>query len=159
MQWDHRAFSAPNLFGVAPRRQLCAARAAGDAQVMMRIEHFLCALRRAGRRSVFIVDNKCGDGRLLIRAAKRARALGFVAIEAKGFDHSPGRIATARALALGARDPAIGFSFLVREDGAPLPVEDDEADLMLAARGEDEAAEVARVAHPDGTIVSHWLSS
>ena len=130
MQWDRHAFSGSNLLGVAPRRQLCAARAAGDAHVMMRVERFLCALRRAGRRSVFIVDNKCGDGRLLIRAA-------------------------ARASALGARDPAIGFSFLVRADGAPLPVEDDEADLMLAARGEDEAAEIARVADPDGAIVSH----
>lgn len=142
MQWDRHAFSAPNL-------------PAGDAHVMMRIERFLCALRKVGRRSVFIVDNRCGDGRLLIRVAKRALALGFVAIEAKGFDRSPDRVAAARASALGARDPAIGFSFLVRADGSPLPVEDDEADLMLAARDEDEAAEIARVADPGGAIVSH----
>lgn len=153
--WDRHAFSASSLLGIAPRRQLAAARAAGDAHVMRRIERFLCTLREAGRRSVFIVDNKCGDGRLLIRAAKRARSLGFVAIEAKGFDRSPDQVAAARASALGARDPAIGFSFLVREDASPLPVEDDEADLMLAARGEDEATEIARVADPDGAIVSH----
>lgn len=122
---------------------------------MRKIERYLAALRKAGRRAVFIIDNKCGDGGLLIEAARRARALGFVAIEAKGFDRSPDRVAIARAAALAGRDPAIGFNFVVREAGSPLPVEDDEADLLLAAPGEDEAAEVARVADPDGAVVTH----
>lgn len=152
----HRTpFPAHHVLGISPRRQSARARRGGTIHVMTRIERFLRGLRDVGRRSVFIVDNKCGDGGLLIRAAQRARALGFVAIEAKGFDRSPDRVAVARAAALAGRDPAIGFNFFVREAGSPLPVEDDEADLLLAAPGEDEAAEVARVADPDGTVVSH----
>lgn len=56
---------------------------------MRRIERFLAARRKSGRRSVFIVYNKCGDGSLLIRAA------------------------------IAGRDPAIGFHFLVRAKGTP----------------------------------------
>lgn len=154
--WGRQAFSVSQVLGVAPRRQMAAARAAGDARAMMRIERFLCALRNAGRRAILIVDDGCGDGRLLIRAAKRARKLGFVAIEAKGFDRSSDHVArAAHAAALAGRDPAIGFSFCLREDGAPLPVEDAEADLILVADGEGDASEIARVAGPAGVIVNH----
>ena len=148
-------FPAHHVLGISPRRQAASARPGGTTHVLARIERFLRGLRDVGRRSVFIVDNKCGDGRLLIETAKRARALGFVAIDAKGFDRSPDRIAMARAAALAGRDPAIGFDFFVRDAGSPLPVEDDDADLMLAFPGEDEATEVARVADPDGTIIDH----
>ena len=154
--WSRQAFSASQLIGAAPRRQMAAVRAAGDARAMMRIERFLCALRNAGRRAILIVDNSCGDGRLLIRAAKRARKLGFVAIEAQGYDRSPDHVArAAHAAALAGRDPAIGFCFRVREDGAPLPVEDAEVDLVLAAEDEDDGAEIARVAVPTALIVNH----
>jgi ubiquinone/menaquinone biosynthesis C-methylase UbiE len=124
---------------------------------MRSVERFLAARRKAGRRTVFIVDTKCGDGNLLIRAAMRARALGFLAIEATGLDRSPEQIVVAaeRARALAGCDPAIGFHFLVRERGAALPVEDDGADLMLAAPGEDDAAEIARAVDPAGAVVDH----
>jgi len=156
MSGGRQAFSVSHMPGVAPRRQMAAVCAAGDARAMMRIERFLCALRNAGRRAILIVDDGCGNGRLLTRVAKRARRLGFVAIEAKGFDRSSDHVARAtHAAALAGRDPAIGFSFCVREDGAPLPVEDAEADLMLVADGEDDAAEIARIAVPAGLIVNH----
>lgn len=151
---DRAAFRAREVLGIAPHRLMSANRT-GEALVMMRIERFLSALRKAGRRSVFIVDNKCGDGSLLMRAAKRARALGFVAIDAKGFDRSTERIALARAAALAWRDPAVGLGFFVRETGSPLPVQEDEADLMLAAPEEDEPEEIERVADPDGIIINH----
>lgn len=144
---------AHHALGISPRRQMIQGPARGESRVMARIERFLVALRDARRRSVFIVDNKCGDGRRLIGAARRARALGFVAIDAKGFDASEERIALARATALAGRDPAIGFGFFVRRDDEALPVGEHEADLMLAAADEDEAAEIERVADPDGAIV------
>jgi hypothetical protein len=151
---DRAAFQARDVLGVAPHRLMTANRTA-EALDMMRINRFLSALREAGRRSVFMVDNKCGDGSLLLRAARRARALGFVAIDAKGFDRSPQRIALARAAALAWRDPAVGIGFFVRDSGSPLPVEENEADLMLAAPDEDEPDEIERVADPKGLVVNH----
>ncbi len=92
----------------------------------------------------------------MIRAAKRARALGFVAVEAKGFDRSLGHVANAaHAAALAGRDPAIGFSFCVREGGEPLPVEDAQADMLLVAGDEADASEIARVAIAGAAIVNH----
>jgi SAM-dependent methyltransferase len=66
---------------------------------MARAEDTFLRLRKAGRRAVLIVDPACGDGALLVRAARRAEALGFVAIEALGFDRDFRRLALARPVA------------------------------------------------------------
>lgn len=68
-------------------------------------------LRQRHRCSVRIVDADCGNGALLIEAARKARALGFTAIEARGIDGSPAMIARARSAAGMMRDGAIGLVF------------------------------------------------
>lgn len=71
----------------------------------------LATLRDQRRHSVRIVDADCACGSLLIAAARQARALGFIAIEARGIDGSSAMIGRARAAAARLRDPAIGLAF------------------------------------------------
>ncbi|WP_420141559.1 SAM-dependent methyltransferase [Sphingomonas sp.] len=110
--------------------------AAEDRAVLHRIDHALIALRRAGRRAVRIVDPRCGSGTWLFRAARHAAWLGFVAIEARGVDADPARIAQARNLAAGVCDPRVGFDFEVDAVGCVLADGDEEgADIMLCHGG------------------------
>jgi SAM-dependent methyltransferase len=92
---------------------------------MARVEDTLLRLRKAGRRAILIVDPACGDGALLLRAARRAETLGFVAIEALGFDRDFRRLALARPVA--ERRLSIDF-----RPGEPTERDfDGEADLVL----------------------------
>lgn len=92
----------------------------------------LAHLRAARRRSLRIVDAECGDGRLLVRAAIHARALGFTAIEARGIGRAPLLARTARAAAGTIRDPAIGLAFDSGDLIAALAEEADfPADILL----------------------------
>jgi SAM-dependent methyltransferase len=147
------ARSSQDLLGIAPRRQMTGGRAA-EAATMARIDRTLAAMRGAGRRAIMILDNKCGDGRLLIHAARRASALGFVVIDAGGFDRSLKRIAAARAAAAQCREPDIRFTFAPRFGGVALDLDDD-ADLMIADPDEDPPGELDRLTHPTGTIIEH----
>jgi hypothetical protein len=113
----------------------------------------LTSLRRRGRRSVRIVDANCGAGDLLVQAVRRARLLGFVAIEGRGVDSDATLIAQARAAARRAADPAIGLEFEVGDARQAL---DDEADfpadiVLYAARSGDDA--VRRAAGAAGRTV------
>lgn len=119
--------------------------------LLYQVEQILSALRHGGRKSVEIVDACCGDGALLVAAAKRARALGFVAIEAKGFDTAPDCVERAWALAAAIRDPAIGCTFLVRDAGGSLPIDDHDADIVL---GDPTNREVGRIAARPAAIVA-----
>jgi SAM-dependent methyltransferase len=105
--------------------------ASAEACLLEEIDRALQILHIHGRHSVFIVDMACGDGRLLLHAARRARALGFVAIDAKGFDDAPAQIAFATAAAHAVRDPAIGFAFTLLPPGGALPIEDGEVDIVI----------------------------
>ncbi|MEN3748207.1 methyltransferase domain-containing protein [Sphingomonas sp. HF-S3] len=109
------------------------------------IERLLFAMRKAGRRSIRIVDAGCGAGDLLIQAARHARSIGFLAIEGRGIDRDPAAIARARSTAKLLADPAIGLSF---ESGYARAALADEAeapaDLILYSRS--VPAEVARSA-------------
>lgn len=126
---------------------------------MTRIEDALTGLRRAGRWVIRIVDNKCGDGSLLIRSAERATALGFVAVEARGFDRSPDNIAAARAAAAGVgQAPGVRLIFVSRAYGMPIPFEDD-TDLLLADPDEDTAEELRRLADLSGVVIEHSFAS
>lgn len=134
----HLKRSRSDLFRRACSPALAGASRNANARIMWRIDQALRALHRAGRRSVSIVDVGCGDGSLLRRAALRARALGFVAIEARGFDRSPAKVAAAREAAGAKPDPAIGFAYEVAEGAPPAPQDEaDEPDLVLAADGLD----------------------
>lgn len=147
------AFSGRDVLGLAPRRQFAAIRFGEDA-TMARIDRVLTGMRRAGRRAILIVDASCGDGRLLIRAARRAAELGFVAIDARGFDRSPERIAAARSEARDCADARIRLGFAVRREGAPLRLDDDDADLILADPDEDAPSALQQLIHPTGTILN-----
>lgn len=152
-----QASSAHHVLGISPRRQMIAGRGGGKARVMERIERFLVALRRAGRRTILIADADCGDGRLLIEAANRAHALGFVVIDAKGFDPSPPQIEAAVEAAKTKGDPAIRFRFVTLDESAPLLLDegdDDRADLMLAS-ARRPAADIVRVMDRDATLIRH----
>ena len=107
-----------------------------ERRVAKLVEDALLELQGAGRQAIRIVDASCGSGAALIRAVVRARALGFVAIEARGVDPSGDDIMIAHWATQNWRDPAIGLSFDVGDIGDALAREDDRAvDILLCARG------------------------
>lgn len=79
-----------------------------DGDVRAKIDAVLRDLRLQGRHALRLVDLSCGR---LIATAKRARDLGFTAIEGRGVDRDPDAIERAWAAALVGRDPAIGLTF------------------------------------------------
>lgn len=92
----------------------------------------LKSLRKRGRRSVRIVDVNCGNGILLIQAARQARSLGFLAIECLGVDRDAGAVEEARRRAHWLADSAVGLTFEVGEPLAHLAVEAEfPADIVL----------------------------
>lgn len=107
----------------------------------------LKGLRKRGRRSIRIVDTDCGAGELLIHAVRRAREMGFVAIEGRGIDADPRLIASALRAAARQSDPAIGLVF---EQGDPDKVMREEAeypaDLLLCPTSDTNARERAALA-------------
>lgn len=128
----------------------------GDRHIWRQIDDTLIGLRKAGRCAIRILDVGCGDGAWLISTVLRAQMLGFVAIEARGFDILPALIDRARSMAGGIADHRIGFSFDVADAGEALSQEDDHgADLVLCHYGaidrlpadahEAVVAELARV--------------
>jgi hypothetical protein len=99
-----------------------------------RVDALFAALREQGRRAVRIVDLDCGTGRRIRRVARRARALGFVSVEARGCARG-GREAAAATRAGAARpDPAVGFQFDATDPDAALLEERDDADLVIAQK-------------------------
>lgn len=121
-------------------------------RVAAKVEQLLQALRKAGRRSLLIVQTHCGDGHVANAAARRARALGFVAIEVRGFDADAEAIGKAWADALVEPDPAIGVEYRVTDDDSHLPVEDHEADLVLCAHDDAEAHRIC--ANPKAVVLT-----
>jgi len=114
----------------------------------------LRGLRKRGRRSIRIVDADCGAGELLMHAVRRARELGFVAIEGRGIDSDLRLIASARQAAAGQADPAIGLIFeeadmkrAMREE-AEFP-----ADLLLCPSSGENERELAELAKAAGETV------
>lgn len=107
-------------------------------------------LRKRGRHSIRIVDADCGAGDLLIHAARRARELGFVAIEGRGIDTDPRLVASARCAAARQADPAIGLVFELGDQDAAMRDEAEfPADLLLCSASRADAhatAESARAA-------------
>lgn len=107
----------------------------------------LKGLRKRGRRSIRIVDADCGAGELLIHAVRRAREMGFVAIEGRGIDADPRLIASARRAAHRQSDPCIGLVF---ERGDPDKVMREEAeypaDLLLCPAPDAATRELAALA-------------
>ncbi len=115
-----------------------------DQRVMRLVEAALCDLQLAGRRAVRIVDAGCGSGAMLFRVMVRARMLGFVAIEGRGFDISGEDIGIARRAARGWKDPAIGLSLEVADIARALEAEEESSvDILLCARGALERLPIA----------------
>lgn len=114
----------------------------------------LKGLRKRGRRSIRIVDADCGAGDLLIHAVRRAREMGFLAIEGRGIDADPRLIASALRAAARQRDPAIGLVF---EQGDPDKVMREEAeypaDLLLCPASDTDTRERAALARTAANTV------
>lgn len=111
-------------------------RAPDDARVDRLIDGILLALHRSGRRAIRVVDAGCGRGAPLMRVAEKARAFGFVAIEARGVDHSADRIRQARLASSKRHDAAIGLTFETAEIALALAGECDcSVDILLCDRG------------------------
>lgn len=120
----------PSLFGFDGRY------AYADSEIWARIDAALGELRAQGRHAVRILDLGCGPGTWTLRTALRARALGFVAVEARGIDISHELIGLARAAAKQVADPAIGLEFEVCDLETALAGEDDRSsDLTLCLYG------------------------
>lgn len=99
---------------------------------LLQITTTLADLRRQGRRSIRILDLRCGEGERLIRTAAKARELGFVAIEGMGVDLSVDRIRHASREARARCHPSTELEFRVAEAMAALAIEHDDAvDLVL----------------------------
>ena len=115
----------------------------------------LKGLRKRGRRSIRIVDTDCGAGELLIHAVRRARELGFVAIEGRGVDSDPRLLASAKAAAAACQaDPAIGLVFdLGNQDAAMRAEAEFPADLLLCSASAAKARDMARLARTAGDTV------
>lgn len=152
--------SAWSVLGLSPHRLMITSRNSdrsipvpprhyAEAGMIEQIDRAFQTLLIHGRHSVFIVDAACGDGRLLIHATRRARALGFVAIDARGFDAAPEQIARATAAARAVRDPAVGFAFTLLPAGSTLPIEEGEIDLVIGAPDD----ETARLLGDHGALV------
>jgi hypothetical protein len=109
----------------------------------------LRGLHKRGRRSIRIVHASCGDGTLLIHAARAARSLGFTAIEGHGVDRDPALVAAARLSAALVKDPAIGLTFEAGDGAETLTAETEfPADLVFYA--DDSAASLAALARAAG---------
>lgn len=98
------------------------------AQIASRLAEW----RNRGHRSIRILDLDCGCGDRLLRAAARARELGFVSIEGRGVDPSPGHIRKARRRADNEAHPSTSLVFEIGESICALAAEHDgAADLVL----------------------------
>lgn len=100
------------------------------AQIAARLAEW----RHRGHRSIRILDLACGRGDRLLRAAARARELGFVSVEGRGVDPSPGNIRHARHRAESEAHPSTGLVFEIGEPIAALAAEHDgAADFILVS--------------------------
>lgn len=107
-----------------------------DREIWGRIDAALIRLRTSGRHAIRILDAGCGPGTWLLRTAIRARDLGFTAIDARGFDISPGLIELAKARLAMCEDVHIGISFDVADFANALVDEDDGSyDIVLCLYG------------------------
>ncbi|UVO51226.1 hypothetical protein M0208_12180 [Sphingomonas sp. SUN019] len=97
------------------------------------IDAALRTLRDRGRRAIRIVDLDSRSGKRLIRVAERARALGFLSIEARGCARSRLAAQAARRAAALHKDHAIGWHFDVTAAEPALAEEEDGADIVLVS--------------------------
>lgn len=154
---DH-SVAAPMRTPPAPRRTKLATTCpkSRDAR-WAAVSAALVTLRDHNRHSVRIVDADCGNGTLLLCAVQQARALGFTAIEARGIDTAPARVARARAAAATVRDPAIAIAFETGDLVTALDTESDlPADIVVwhGARGRNAQAEARAVACAGRTLIA-----
>lgn len=124
------------------------------------IDAALRALRDRGRRAIRILDLDSRSGKRLIRVAERARAFGFVSIEARGCARSRLAMQAARRAAALHRDYAIGWHFDVTAPASALDEEDAGADIVLvsartlaSANGHGDALARALLDVADDTLV------
>lgn len=97
-----------------------------------RIAKALAEFRNHGHRSVRMLDLDCADGGRLLRAAGKARELGFVSIEGRGVSLWTAGIRHARWQAELAAHPSTDLHFEIAEPIAALASEHDgAADLIF----------------------------
>lgn len=147
------AWMSPVTTGAAAQPESIGDRAEKDRRWPAMLRR-LKGLRKRGRRSIRIVDADCGAGDLLIHAARRARELGFVAIEGRGVDTDPRFVAQAQRTAAWQADPAIGLVFELGHQCEAMREETDfPADLLLCSATGDDAREIADLARMAGDTV------
>jgi hypothetical protein len=97
-----------------------------------RIARALAEFRNHGHRAVRLLDLDCADGGRLLRAAEKARELGFVSIEGRGVSLWTAGIRHARWQAELAAHPSTELQFEIAEPIAALASEHDgAADIIL----------------------------
>lgn len=159
MQFAH-AFVLPATPAAPPlaarlRHALCDAadRAAMQDLRWPAVAARLKAMREEGRRSIRIVDAACGNASLLLLAIRSARALGFVAIEARGVDRDGALLAQARRIAATIQDPAIDLRFYIGTAAAAMRDETAfPADILLYAVVPGEASALMWLARRAGRM-------
>jgi SAM-dependent methyltransferase len=114
----------------------------------------LTGLRKCGRRSIRIVDADCGAGELLMHAVRRARQMGFLAIEGRGIDADPRLIASARRAAARHADPAIGLVFEQADKDRVMREEAEyPADLLLCSASGADVRDLALARTAANTVL------
>ena len=96
------------------------------------------------------IDGRSGER--LIRVARRARTLGFLAIEARGCARSPHAVRAAQRACAAQRDPAIGWQFDQIAPERALTDEDLGADLVLVS-----ARTLSQIDAPGAHTLAHDL--
>jgi SAM-dependent methyltransferase len=108
----------------------------GDQRIWALLDEKMRALRSSGSQSIRILDLGCGPGAWLRRIARRAWALGFTSITARGIDLADTQIRQARTQCHKLRElGGVNLAFEVSDICKQLPEANASVDLCLCLDG------------------------
>jgi SAM-dependent methyltransferase len=106
-----------------------------DREVWAVLNYKMTALRASGAHCIRVLDAGCGPGTWIRRIVRRAHALGFRRISARGFDVAEGQVERARSLSADLADlrafGGIEVEFDVADITQRFPEKDGAADITL----------------------------
>jgi SAM-dependent methyltransferase len=108
----------------------------GDRRIWAVIDRSLVALAESGQKHLRVLDAGCGPGTWMRRVLQRAHLLGFIRVEARGFDISAEQIMLAQKTAgRTAALPGAACEFELGDITQPFPEATGSVDLCLCVYG------------------------